>query len=349
MENKANRPHPMWQKLGLSLLTVLLVALIVFTTYYFTLNKEDSKYINSLYKFKVVVDKCNSDVVDIVKNIDNIDIKDTKKIANIKSQISDVMTNLQNVLQDIHNLKPPSKYSIQYNNYVNGIYTNRKIFMQVNLILKNTTSNNIDNALNDLYSYVTETSKFYELSKLKKAYISLPSGIIGMPEKVHQYAFKSFNDYENRSQNFQQYTAYFKSMDVILLNFNNTKIDLGNYIGLINNAQMSYDDVYVKIEDKLSELASIENSYNLLSPPSKMGSRHSQLNDIIKLYTNYCQGFKDALTKYEEVSTGASIQAGSAFTLNELKIEYKTISKRFIDYRNAYNGDKTKYSDINNL
>lgn len=349
MEKGNKKKHPAMQKLGLSLLTVAIVGIIVFTTYYFTLNKEDSKYINKLYSFKIDVDKSNDAVVDAIKNIDIVDIKDTKSIDQIKSQVSASSETLKNVLQDIQKLNPPAKYKTQFENYVNGIYSNRKILIQTNLILKNTKSNDISNAIDALYRYVSDASKYYEESKLKKAYISLPTGIIGMPDKVKQYAVKSYNDYENRTRNLEVYQSYFKSMDDILTNFNNSKVDFSSYLDMIKNNQISFSDVYVKIEEKLSDLTSIESSYNSLSSPPKLGDRYNQFSDLLERYGNYCLGFKDALTKYEESQNNSSSPGDTSSNFSDLSAEYKSISQAFIDYLSQYNGDKTKYSNANNL
>jgi hypothetical protein len=341
--------HPVLQKLLLSILTVILVGIIVFTTYYFTMNKENTSFVDSIYKYKVEVDKSNAIVVDAIKDIDNIDIKNTASINKIRAQILKASSTLQTTYDEIQKIKPPSKYEIQFSNYVNGIYSNRKIFMQTYLILKNTTSKDLDNAINALYKYVSDASKGYENSKLGKAYIALPSQIVAMPEKINQYAFKSFNDYQNRSRSLEEYQSYFKAMDDVLANFNSTKIDLAVNLEPIKQNTVSLDDVYIKIENKLSDMAQIQNVYSSLTLPAKMANKHQELDNILKAYTYYCQDFKQALTKFEEAGSDATAQADVTATFDDLKTKYDTLSRDFTDYVNAYNGDKMKYSDINNL
>jgi hypothetical protein len=353
--NNKKRVQPVLLKIGLSFLTILLVGAIVFTTYYFTINKADSGYINTLYEFKVDVDKCNDTVAKATNSIDNLNINKTSELKDIRSIISDASFNLNNILQDVQKVTAPSKYKTQFESLVNGISTNKKIFTQTILILRNTHSNNISKGINDLNTYVSNTSKYYEIAKLKKAYIKLPDGILSMSEKISKYAFKSFDDYENKTHELEDYLAYFKLMDNVVSNFNNTKINLGVNYNQIKSEEISIDDVYVKIEGKLSELAQIQSNYEAISIPSnvKIKDRHIQFNDIIKRYTYYCQDFKIAINRYEETSTDADAdadaEAEAAFAFDDLEIKYKTLSKTFTDYISSYNADKSKFSNINNL
>jgi hypothetical protein len=349
MSNKEEKKHSVLQKLGLSILTIVIVAAIVFTTYYFTLNKEDSSYINELYKYKVEVDKSNAQVAEAIKNIDSLDLKSTAEINTIKSEISNESSALQDIQKEIEKLDPPSKYKVQYDTFANGIYLNRRIFMQTNLILKNTKSTSLKSAINALTDYISKTSAAYESSKLKKAYIKLPDGIIGMADKVNTYAFNIYNDYETKTQSLEQYNSYFKTMDDILTTFNSTKEDLNSYVNFIKSNTLTTDDVYAKIESKLSDITQLQTSYTSLAVPPKMGDRHNQFDAIINAYFNYCQDFKTALNQFEEAGNDTNAQSDVNSTFNDLSTKYKNISKSFTDYWNAYSNDKEKYSDINNL
>lgn len=351
MANNKNKVQPVLLKIGLSFLTILLVGAIVFTTYYFTINKADSGYINTLYEFKVDVDKCNDAVANATSGIESLSIDKTSELKDIRSIISDASFKLNNVLQNLQKLKAPSKYKLQYESLVNGVYTNKKIFTQTILILKNTHSNKISNGISALNKYVSETSKYYEAAKLKKAYIKLPDGILGISEKIGQYAFKSFDDYENKTHALEDYLSYFKLMDNVVSTFNNSKINLGASYQQIKSGELSVNDVYVKIEGKLSELAQIQSNYEAISIPSntKIKDRHIQFNDIIKRYTYYCQDFKIAINRYEEAGTDADAESEAVFAFDDLEVKYKTLSKTFTDYISSYNADKTKYSNISNF
>lgn len=349
MKKAVKKTNPLLLKFGLSILTIIIVAGIVFSTYYFTLNKEDSKYINVLYKYKIEVDKSNASTTDAIKNIDNLASKDDSEIKNIEETFSTAESNLKNILQDIQQVRAPAKYKLQYDNYTNGILSNKEIFHQANLILKNTKSSTLKNALNSLSGYVSDTTKFYEESKLKKATIKLPSEILAMSDTIGTYAFNAYKDFENKTQNLEAYTAYFKAMDDVLKNFDTAKIDLYTNMSLIKSNTLSLDDVYAIIESKISENEDIQTAYSNLTVPPKMGARHKQMDDIIKSYYYYCQDFKIALNKYEESLNDSTLTSGVTASFNDLNTTYKNLSKRFTSYWSSYTDDKLKYSDINNL
>lgn len=348
VKTKVKRKNTLLIKLGLALLTIILVAAIIFIAYYFTKNKEDNRYINQLYNYKEQVDKSNAQVGSAVDGLKNINVKDSAALDSIRKIISGEITNLENVLLDISSVKPIIKYRSEYDNLINGIHSNKDIFTQANLILKNTKSTRIKSAVGDLSGFITTTTRYYEASKLKKAYIILPDSIKALPDKINSFAMDSYRYYQNRSHNNELYTSYFSSMDKVINAFNNDKIDLGINIDQINAGTLSIDDVYIKIENKLSEISEVQSTYDALSPPPKMGDRHKAFDDLIKTYSYYCQDFKTALSSYEEALTNTSELGSAKSAFDDLKSKYTTLSIDFTNYYNGYIDDKAKYSDINN-
>lgn len=343
------KKHPLLIKLGLALLTIFVVGSVIFLAYYFTKNKEDTKYIDQLYSYKENVDKSNVAVSNLAAGLTSVSVKDSVTLEIYKKKISTEITNLENVLQDIETLKPMAKYRTQYDNFVNGIRSNKDIFNQALQILKNTKSTRIKAAVKELSGFVSTTTQFYEAGKLKKAYIKLPTGILELPGKINDFAMGSYKFYQNRIHNMELYTAYFNSMDKLITDFSATKTDLGINIDQINAGSLSIDDVYLKIEDKLAEVSSLQTNYDAMSPPPKMGDRHKAFDDILKSYSYYCQDFKTALSSYEEALNNPDALSAAKQAFEDLKTKYSTLSKNFTDYWNAYNGDKVKYSDVNNL
>lgn len=355
MGKKSTKSNTALQKFGLSILTVFIVGAIVFSTYYFTLintlNKEDSKYIDELYKFKVEVDKSNDLVATAVNGIDNLDIKNKTEITSIKDTIASASTNLKHVTEKIDLLRPPAKYEDQYAAFARGIYLNRLIFSQSNLIIKNTKSSPQmrESAIKSLSVNILETSKNYEASKLKKASIKLPQGILQMSDKVGSYALNVYNDYENKVQNLEQYTSYFKTMNDLVARLNASKEDLNIYLNFIKANTLGMEDVYVKIESKLSDLTDIETDYTALAVPPKMGTRHSQFDEILKSYMNYCTDYKEVLTSYEAAGSDPAAQSTVTAAFDDLLAKYNVISKNCTNYSISLNNDKDIYSNTDNL
>jgi hypothetical protein len=337
------------QKILITISTVLVVAAVFLTSYYFIYDKTTSKYTNALYNIKLDVDEANSSVAKSTSEMDKLDSTDTQEIDGIKKIVSEADSKLKKSIDSLKNVTPPAKYANQYKQYLEGLTLNKRIFTQINLILKNTKSKDLENALNSLHDYINETKIAYEASKLGKSYIKLPNDMFTLEEKIRSYAMSSYSDYIAKTTALEQYTIYFTDMDKIVEDFKIQATDLSEILTGIQNNQSSIGDGYRTIEDKLSKLNDIKNRYNGLTVPQKTVNQHQGFNDIINSYTYYCQDFKSNLTKLEEAGSSEENLMDVNMTFDELYVRYKEISKNFSDYLESYNGDKTFYQDINNL
>lgn len=334
---------------GLKVIIVAGICLLsVYIAYSFTINKEDNAYINSLYKYKQKVDDVNKTVVNTLNNIDSLDTNDEKSINDIKQKLSASLSDIQNILTDVNKIKAPVRYENQFDLYVKGIESNKNFINQIILILNNSKSNDVVNAVETANKYIDESKKYYEASKLKKVYIEIPAGIYSIPDKISKYAFKVLSEYQSKSLLLEQYTSYFDNMDNLLNEFKGVKTSLNsNYLNLVNN-ETSFDKVYIAIEKKLIEINGMQDMYNNISVPASLASNHKMFNNILNSYTNYCMDFKNTVTKFEESSSqDNSSEIKKLF--ESLEKNYDSTDKSFNDYINNYNGNKAFYTDITNL
>lgn len=334
------------QKILIALSTVLLIAGVFAITFYFTSGSAKSKYTDILYKQILVIDKANKDVADATMDLDKLE-KDDKGINEIKKAIDSSIKSIKDAYEELKKINPPSKYKTQYDDFLKGIESNKKIFEQTNLILKNPKSKDLNKAIEDLNNYIASAKKSYDTSKLGKAYIKLPSEIFSLPGRVGDYASLIYNDYEHKNALLQQYTEYFDSMDSILFTFEGEKNDLNNLIIMIKNNQTDFSSANISIENKLSKLSNAKNKYDNLTIPPKI-KKHKDLNKIMDSYMYYCQDFKSALRQLEEASSEEELKEVN-MVFDELLIRYNEITKSYQNYKNSYDKDKEFYTDINNL
>lgn len=337
------------QKVLLSVLTLVLSVLILFSTYYFIQNKSDSNYINLLYKQKLIVDNANKEASLALKNIDELDVNDSEKLKEIITTLTNSESTLQKVINDLNSNPPLQKYKSQYDNLIQGITLNKKIFTQTLLILKNTKSNNIKKATTDLEEYIKQTYHYYEISKIDKVYIVLPSEILALSDKVYQFASKAYIDYEAKSRLLEQYVNYFSSMDSIISDYQNIKTNLSEELQGIRNGKSTLEDVYIKIENKLSSLDLLSEKYNNLSVPVKVAQNHQEFNKFISMYSNYCLDFKGNLYKLEEAGNNETKLMEVNMQFDNLNNQYNTINNSFFSFLDKYNELKNTLTDINNI
>lgn len=337
------------QKILLTVSTLILSLLILFTTYYFIQKKEDSNYINSLYKQKIIIDSVNKEVSQALKDIDQLDVNDTSKLNDIISNLLKSESTFQKIITSLNEIKPLPKYKAQFDNLLQGVTLNKKIYTQTLLILKNTKSNNLKKATSDLEEYIKQSYQHYETSKLDKVYIVLPSDILALSDKVYQYASRAYSDFEAKSRLLEQYTNYFSSMDKIISDYQNIKTNLSKELQDIRNGKATLESVYIKIEDKLSSLDSISKSYNSLSVPVKVAQQHQKFNIFLTEYSNYCLDFKSNLYKLEEAGSDQLKLMEVNAQFDNLNNQFNSINDSFFSYMDKYNEMKSILTDFNNL
>lgn len=347
LENQKNR-----KSLKIALITIssiIFLTGIIFTAYYMTTNSTNSKYINELYNQKKVIDDANKSIGSSISKLSDPQSADSSEIEGLLTSVIKAESSMEKSIEQLKKISPPAKYKEQYDTYIKGVTLNKRIYTQTRLILQNATSTSIGNAVDALYKYVSDAAQAYELSKLGKSYISLPSQIVTLPDRVSEYAFNVFNSHEAKTRLLDQYTVYFDRMYKINNDFENVKVDLEENLNLIQSRSTSIENVYTDIEKRLSSLSDIQAAYNILTVPSKIVENHQKFNDIINTYTYYCNDFKLALVKLE--SAGSNLdeleEAGRLF--DDLNRKYREISTAFSGYIETFNSNHTFYTDINNL
>lgn len=336
------------QKILIASITALVILGVLFGTYYFTSSRSDSKYFSYINFQKENVDKVNVEVAKLASKIDELDYKNADEVNKLITSLSTNYDNIQKTLNELMAYNPNSKYSEQFDAFRKGVGFNAKILQQTILILRNPTKDT-DNALKDLDTYLSETTKYYNMAKLRNFSISLPNEMLAISGNVTTYATKANNDYEAKKRLLEQYTEYISSMENIHKSFQTAMVDLSSNFDLILSGKRSMGDVYVDVDKKMTEINSIKNSYDSINVPSKFANQHKKFNTIIESYFNYCQEFKNTLTAIEETGNDKEKLDALGEDIDSIRIRYVEIKNSFDNYLNQFNSDKYYYQDINNL
>lgn len=340
---------PLHKKILLCVLTIVLVGGVFGITYYLTGNRSSSQYIDNISSSKIKLDKQNKNVCAAFNNIESLNVKNVQQLNKIKNTLDSAAANVQLVMNDLQKINPPSKYNKQYKLFVQAVELNKKVIKLSDDIIAKPNSPELQTSIETLAKYVSECTNCYNNSKLNDIYVSLPSDMLTLPDRLGVYAMKAYGDFQNKSSVFAQYQTYFNLMDDVVNSFENTKSDLNTNVKLIDSNSTTFDSVYSSIENKLSKLSDIKTSYNSLPVPPKAASRHEAFNKILNAYSYYCQDFKTAMLLYEESFSDSSKLESSKDSFKNLEKQYNKISSMFSDYLKKYNSDKTLYTDINNI
>lgn len=337
------------QKVLISISTLFLLAIIFFISYRFATGSTKSDYVDQIRAEITKIDDINKDAADSVNAIDKLKDDDKDGLNKIISSLSKAEAAMQKSINAVKEISPPSNYKKHHTAFLDALSLNKKIYSQTNLILKNTKSKELENAYNALKEYIKNTSAAYEASKLEKAYVKLPSGILTLWSNVEAYGKSAYAAYEGKAQLLEQYTKYYNSMDEIIEDFSNIKMDLNTYIDAISANRTTIGDVYIEVDKKLGELAELKNNYSGLTVPSKVAEQHTKLDEIIGKYITYCESFKPILTELEEAGTNQDALMEVSISLEELYVSLTEINVNYKEFKEQYDKNKDIYMNIDNL
>ncbi|EYE87358.1 hypothetical protein Q428_13770 [Fervidicella metallireducens AeB] len=339
--NKTNRKSR--QKIYIALSTVLLGLAIMFGTYYYMSNRVSFQYINTLYSEKENIDKANSLITETIKKL-NSNSNNPENINELKSSVIEAESKIQDSLDRLKKYNPPAQYNMDFNNYLKAISLNKKLYNQTNLILKNSNSKDAFNAIDTLSKLIDEIKITYEKSNAKKATIKLPNEITNLPEVLNQITLVEYKKHEEKNRLLEQYTTYFDSMEMVIQSLNVELTNLNDNLMAMKNNETSIESVYMAIENKLSNLATIKSEYSKISVPAALADSHKLFEEILKSYNYYCQDFKSALTKLEQ-----SGNYRTEIDFIELDGNFQEISAKFEEYVTKFNDNKNFYTNPDNI
>lgn len=347
-KKKTDKKTPMTLIISLSVVLVCVAAL--FGTYYFTINKSDTKYIKALNAVKVKIDQINKQASDALPLIEGAETtKDMTKINEFKNVIKTCESDFSEVTKAMQDITPTQKYGAQFQNYSLGVDANKKIFAQISLILNNLNSSDMDKALEALNTYITKAKTHYAASELKRIKITLPTGIEKINLEIGNYTSSYQTDYSNKVLESEQYVAYFEAMDKVVYNFNNLKSNLNQNYTLLENNAITFNNVYTAIENKFESLADIGKDYYKIRVPEKVADLHNKFDLYFNRYYDYCTDFKETIGAYEEVESGSDEAKVIKEQFKDINKKYNDITKAFNDFVEEYNTAKHFYCDPNNL
>lgn len=341
--NKKNR-----QKIYIALSTVLLGVAIVFGTYYYMSNRVSFQYINTLYSEKENIDKANSLIAETIKKL-NAGNNSPENINELKASVIEAESKVQQSLDRLKKYNPPAQYNMDFNNYLKAISLNKKLYNQANLILKNSSSKDAFNAIDALSKLIDEIKITYEKSNAKRATIKLPDEISNLPEILNQITLVEYKKHEEKNRLLEQYTTYFDSMEMVIQSLNVELTNLNDNLIAMKSNETSIESVYMAIENKLTNLATIKSEYSKISVPPALAENHKAFEEILKSYNYYCQDFKSTLTKFEQAGNSQIKQHEVEISFIELDGNFQEISAKFEDYVTKFNDNKNFYTNPDNI
>ncbi|MGL5244791.1 MAG: hypothetical protein ACRC7R_06390, partial [Sarcina sp.] len=284
----------------------------------------------------------------------NKDFKNAKKVS---KEISLLNSNLNNALEENHinvdksldalsknknslehikdsilKTETSKKYEPIFKNLTLAIDSNLKLYDHSILLLKNLKSNDINEGLENLNSFISETNKAYELCK--------KDGLDASLTKDGQAFYDSFNFYVNELVKINrdstiassQKSEFALCLEKYIHELSLINKDLMPSIETIRNEKRDLSIMIDDINKKLDSLMELKNDFYSISIPSDLETYFDDFNSLIDKSFIYLYSLKDALK--EEASFG--------------KINYDKVLSDYVDLTTSFEKFKSNFDKFAN-
>lgn len=346
---KAKNGNKVLIKILLLILTLCVVGGIFFAAYHIMTDKSSVTYTSTLKEQKKAVDDANKAVAEAAEKLNSISEGDAETISQIKDALSNAESTLRKAVSSTKEVTIPAKYKEQFDQLVEGMDYNKKIYSQALLLLKNPTSSERDAGLNDLGNYISKAASAYNKGNINGISIELPNEILSLQGTIDTYTGGIYEEYKDKLDALSKNKEYYAAMEKIIGNFRNEITDLSTNFKKITNNQSTVSEVYSYIEKKLLSLTKINTEYNELTAPSVAGDVHKSFSSVINAYISYCQSYESALLTYQAAGSDEAALAESSVTISSLDNEYVNISNNLESFYTNFGNSRDKYTDINNI
>lgn len=346
---KAKKGNKVLIKILLLILTLCIVGGIFFAAYHIMTDKSSITYTSALKEQKKAVDDANKAASKAVEKLNSIPEGDTETISQVKDAFSNAESEIKKAVSSTKGITIPAKYKEQFDQLVEGMDYNKKIYSQALLLLKNPTSSDRDDGLKDLGDYISEAASAYNKGVINDISIELPNEILSLQGTIDTYTDDIYKEHKDKLDALNKNKEYYTAMEKIIVNFRNEMTDLSTNFKKITNNQSTVSEVYSYIEKKLLSLTKINTEYNELTAPSVAGDVHKNFNSVVNAYISYCRSYENALLTYQAAGSDEAALAESSVTISSLDNDYVNISNNFENYNASFNSSRDKYTDINNI
>lgn len=315
---------------------IIIVAITFGITYYFMYGSTMVKYKNSIKKTISYIDKSNTKAVSIYDYMKDGDLQ----IDKIKSTIESSKKDLEEASKIVKDNTPPEEYKKLHSNILNGINSNKTLFIQTTSILDNYSSSTVDNSINALYEYLSITSSYYEKVDFKGITIPISNEFLSFPDKISDYINSLTKETDSTIPNYDMQIAYLNNIKNTLEEVETLEDELNKKIDDSKNGGLSYKQLMISISSTKNKLSYIIDETNSSVAPSEVEDMKTNLLSLLKLYENHLTAFRNSIESSKEQETTYIVSSSLKInqnSLNNFKSKKDDFKNLLIEKENSFN------------
>lgn len=308
--------------------STLILAAVFFATYFIFIDKTLNGYEKNMNN---LVSQINSVNKNANKMLDNKVINSDLAKENIPAIVKEIDIIRNKVEAEV----PGDKFKLQHANLIEGLKSNRLMYIQILNILKSPNSNDLKDSFSSFEKYRDDTENYYSEFSVSSLSPSVENEAHDFLYAFTIYTNELINTQEEAKAKLQQSTAFANSYNSILEKFvpikTNFSLELnearnnGSYNKVIDLAN-KYNTTNGDLQSEMLNLSSV--------PQNAIALR----DDYIRLSNDYNAFIQSFIADVnEEMNLLASLEENETISQEQLKEVYSDSENRFLNVQDKYN------------
>ncbi|ADL53349.1 hypothetical protein [Clostridium cellulovorans] len=305
--------------------TILLLGLVsYFLSYLYFSRPQYTEYENSVKAYEKQIVSINDSLTNI-STIAPIDYDVAKE------DIPKTIKELKNLKSSIPSTGYIAKYADAHEALLNGLSSNISFLEQMNLILNNQESNELDIAKDNLINYKASMLENYESANFRSTSFSLSDRALSSFDSMIAATDEIIAKNIAASKIKSDCINFFISFDRQIINFSNLKANYMINLNSVRSGKSSYDELILSMENNKKDIDNILLELDSLSPQERLSPTLKTFRSIVYQYKTYTYDFIYSL-KEEKTSTKRK--------------DLKTMNKLYEDPNSLYKNVTNSYKDF---
>ncbi|WP_138206915.1 hypothetical protein [Haloimpatiens lingqiaonensis] len=296
MENKSKK---IIIKISIISGIIAIIALVFFTTYYFSINKSFNGYKANISNVVNSINKINS-------GVENLNFKDKFDPKVISEDSLKRAKQLNDIKNKLNNITPPAKYKDSYNYLISGLKQNISIYNYLINLLKDPTNTNYQKNIDNIKYCYRECEKYYSAFTMDKLSLNSLKPVSDLINASTNYTYEEFKKFRDKEISLNQLMDFSEKIDSVYMNFSKTKKDYFTLLPQVREGKIHYSDLLDNLNEDLSQIKIISKDLYAISIPENQITIYNSLKTLLNDYDDYLQNFKYTIS-IEQVKNGNTV------------------------------------------